>query len=113
MNIIVVTGLLSASDSDVLNNTRLQTVPMGGMLTFEFQTSAFTAADQGAISLQMPNGDTPMNNQPIPAGVTSGSLNLNDKTQISQIVAQGGHTVFGVAITGTCDLVYRVTYTPA
>lgn len=112
-NPIILSGILSASSGDILNDTRLQTVPAGGVMTLEFQASAQDASNSGAVSVQLPNGDTPMNTVPIPAGATSGALNANDKTQASFIVSQGGHVTISYTETGTVVLAYRVTYTPA
>jgi hypothetical protein len=110
---IVLSSIESASNSDILQGTRLQTVPQGGYLTFELQTTVNDATNFMNISIQMPNGDTPMNGVRVPEGATGYALNNNDKTQITLPVAQGGHTVFSCEETGSTNLVWRVTYTPA
>ena len=110
MEMIVESGLIEASNSDVLNGTRLQTAPSNGNLAIELQASTFTSTDQAAISIQLPNGDTPLNSVPVPAGVGTGSLNLNDKTVVAVPIAQGGHIVIGVTVTGTVALTYRIVF---
>jgi hypothetical protein len=110
---IVLSNTERASNSDILQGTRLQTVPQGGYLTFELQSSANDLTDNFTVSVQMPNGDTPLNEVYVVAGVTTGALNNNDKMQITLPVAQGGHTVFSCTETGTAQLTWRVTYTPA
>jgi hypothetical protein len=110
---IVLSDIEAASNVDILQGTRLQTVPQGGYLTFELQASLNDATAFMAISVQMPNGDTPLNDVRVPAGVTTGGLNNNDKMQITLPVAQGGHTVFSATKTGSGQLTWRVTYTPA
>ena len=110
---IVLSSTEGASNTDILQGTRLQTVPAGGFLTFEMQALDNTATDFHSVSIQMPNGDTPLNDVRVPAGVTNGALNNNDKMQITLPVAQGGHTVFSCAETGDASLTWRVTYTPA
>jgi hypothetical protein len=110
---IVLSSIELATNSDILQGTRLQTVPQGGYLTFELQSSVNSDTDFVAVSIQMPNGDTPLNGVRVPAGVTNFGLNNNDKTQITLPVAQGGHTVFSVEETGVAALAWRVTYTPA
>lgn len=112
---IVVSGILSASNTDVLQGTRLQTVPRGGFLTFEIQADLNDATNNYTASIQMPNGDTPMNAVSIPGTtpVDVGILDDRQKLQITVPVQQGGHTVFSVTESGTAVLFYRVTYSPA
>ena len=110
---IVLSSIEVATNTDILQGTRLQTVPQGGYLTFEVQASANDASNFYSVSTQMPNGDTPMNEVRVPGGVTQGAINNNDKLQITLPVAQGGHTVFSCVETGTAQLTWRVTYTPA
>jgi len=111
--VIVLSDIESATNTDILQGTRLQTVPQGGFLTFELQSSVSDASNSMAVSVQMPNGDTPMNSVRIPAGASSDAINDNDKTMITLPIAQGGHTVFSVTETGTAVLNWRVTYSPA
>jgi len=110
---IVLSSRETASNADILQGTRLQTVPMGGYLTFELQSNVNQLANNIAVSVQMPNGDTPLNDVSVSAGVTDGALNNNDKMQITLPVAQGGHVVFSCTETGSAQLTWRVTYTPA
>ena len=111
--VIVLSDIETATNSDILQGTRLQTVPAGGYLTFEMQSDVNGAADFHAVSIQMPNGDTPFNGVRIPDGATSAALNNNDKTQITLPIQQGGHTVFSTQESGSAVLTWRVTYTPA
>jgi hypothetical protein len=111
--VIVLSNQEAATNSDILQGTRLQTVPAGGFLTFEMQSSANDASNNMEVSIQMPNGDTPLNGVRIPDGATSDAINDNDKTMITLPIAQGGHTVFSVTETGTAVLTWRVTYSPA
>jgi len=111
--VIVLSDIESATNSDILQGTRLQTVPQGGYLTFELQSNGNTATDFVTVSIQMPNGDTPLNGVRVPDGATDYALNNNDKTQITLPVAQGGHTVFSCDETGSSILIWRVTYSPA
>lgn len=110
---IVLSSVETETNSDILQGTRLQTVPQGGYLTFELQSNDNTPTDFFSVSIQMPNGDTPLNGVRVPEGATGYGLNNNDKTQITLPVAQGGHTVFSCEETGATQLVWRVTYTPA
>ena len=111
--VIVLSDIEVATNSDILQGTRLQTVPAGGFLTFEFQVDVNDAANYHEVSIQMPNGDTPLNAVRIPDGATGFALNANDKTMITLPIQQGGHTVLSTTETGTSNLCWRVTYTPA
>lgn len=111
--VIVLSSQENATNSDILSGTRLQTVPAGGFLTFELQSSANSSTNNHSVSIQMPNGDTPLNGVRVPAGATDGALNNNDKMMITLPIQQGGHTVFSTSESGTAELYWRVTYSPA
>ncbi len=111
--VIVLSSVVDATNTDILQGTRLQTVPAGGFLTFELQGVSTDGANFFEISIQMPNGDTPLNNVRVPRGATPYAINNNDKTMITLPIQQGGHTVFSATETGTDQLTWRVTYTPA
>ena len=115
MGPIIISGLEDATNADILQGTRLQTVPAGGVLTFELQGAANTAAANFAVSIQMPNGDTPLNNVRVP-GSNPGLTGVIDERQnltVSFPIMQGGHCVFSATETGATTLAWRVTYTPA
>lgn len=112
--IIILSGQEAASNADILQGTRLQTVPQGGFLTFELQASDNDATNNIAASIQLPSGDTPLESVRISGGGgVPGILNDDDKLQASFQVAQGGHTVFSCTETGDTELTWRITYTPA
>ena len=111
--IITLSDVLSADNTDILQGTRLQTVPQGGFLTFELLADANDASNYFTTSIQMPNGDTPLNAVRVPRGDNAGELDERKKLMITLPVAQGGHTVFSADETGTAVLTWRVTYTPA
>ena len=116
MGPIILSGQEDATNADILQGTRLQTVPAGGVLTFELQASDNVATANYAVSIQMPNGDTPMNGTRIPSGNTAGLAGVIDERTnltVSFPITQGGHCVFSCTETGTTELTWRVTYTPA
>jgi hypothetical protein len=115
MGPIVLSSSEIASNTDILQGTRLQTVPAGGILTFELQALNNTPTANFAVSIQMPNGDTPLNNTVIPAsgrGV-AGVIDERENLTVSFPISQGGHCVFSCVETGSNQLSWRVTYTPA
>lgn len=112
---IIITGQESASNTDILQGTRLQTVPAGGVLTFMVAATASDGTNNHSISLQLPSGGTPMNNVLVPIGDAGGTAGLmDDRTfmMASFTVQQGGHAVFGTSLIGAATLTWRVVYTP-
>lgn len=113
---IILSSQESASNTDILQGTRLQTVPAGGYLTFELQASDNDATNNFTASIQLPGGDTPLESVRIPCGNSTGLAGvLDDRTKLMVTfpVAQGGHTVFSTTETGDAELTWRITYTPA
>lgn len=114
--IIILSGQEAATNADILQGTRLQTVPANGALTFELQASDNDGTNNGVVSLQMPGGNTPMNGTRIPCGNATGLAGVIDERtdlQASFPIGQGGHPVFSWTETGDTELTWRVTYTPA
>ena len=112
---IVLSALVTATTADLLQGTRLQTVPAGGFLTFELESSTADATNNFTVSIQMPNGDTPLNGVMIPgnAQARAGVLDDREKLMITLPIAQGGHPVVSFTETGSATVLYRITYTPA
>lgn len=115
MGPIILSSVENATNADILQGTRLQTVPAGGVLTFELQAANNTAADNFTVSVQMPNGDTPLNNVRVPSSnpVLEGVIDERQNLTVSFPIMQGGHCVFSCTETGAAFLAWRVTYTPA
>lgn len=115
MGPIIISSIEEASNSDILQGTRLQTVPAGGVLTFELQSNLNLSTANYAVSVQMPNGDTPLNSVRVPASnpAASGVIDERQNLTVSFPISQGGHCVFSCAETGAAVLAWRVTYTPA
>ena len=116
MGPIILSSMESSSNADILQGTRLQTVPAGGVLTFELQASLNDPTHNYTVSVQMPNGDTPMNNTRVPgtAPTDAGIIDERQNLTVSFPIQQGGHCVFSCIENGTsADLAWRVTYTPA
>ena len=115
MGPIILSGVEGATNADILQGTRLQTVPAGGVLTFELQGQLNQAANNFVVSVQMPNGDTPLNSVRVPGcnPALEGVIDERQNLTVSFPIMQGGHCVFSATETGNCNLAWRVTYTPA
>lgn len=115
MGPIILSGVESAPNADILQGTRLQTVPAGGVLTFELQADANTSTNNYTVAVQMPNGDTPLNNVRVPSSnpALEGVIDERQNLTVSFPIMQGGHCVFSCSESGAASLAWRVTYTPA
>jgi hypothetical protein len=115
MGPIILSSLETGSNADILQGTRLQTVPAGGVLTFELQSQFNDSTNNYTVSVQMPNGDTPLNNVRVPGcnPALAGVIDERQNLTVSFPIMQGGHCVFSCTETGASQLSWRVTYTPA
>lgn len=113
--VIIVSGQEAASNTDILQGTRLQTVPSNGSLRFEMQASDNDGTNRYVASVQLPNGNTPMNATRVPCGNSTGLAGvLDERTALiaTFAVGQGGHSVFSVVETGDAEVTWRVTFRP-
>ena len=115
MGIIVVAGQEAASNTDILQGTRLQTAPEDGIVTFEIQAADNVAANRYVASIQLPSGETPLNDVQVPSGTVAGLAGVLDSREnltFSSPIMKGGHVVFSCALTGATEMTWRVTYSP-
>ena len=115
MGPIIISGTETTTNSDILQGTRLQTVPAGGVLTFEMQGQVASTVNKYTVSVQMPNGDTPLNSVLVPAcnPALDGVIDERQNLTVSFPIMQGGHCVFSCTEVGSTTFTWRVTYTPA
>lgn len=112
---IILSAQEAASNPDILQGTRLQSVPSNGYLFFEMQTSDNVAANNYVASIQLPNGDTPMNGTLVPCGAAVGLAGIIDDREALRVrfrIGQGGHCVFSCVETGDTELTWRITFQP-
>ncbi len=114
--IIVESGLEAATNTDILQGTRLQTVPTMGTMLFLLAASDNNATDNYTVSIQLPDGRTPLNGVLIPQGQLTagvvGILQSDFMLAYEARVNQGGHTVFSCTETGDSELFWRIIYSP-
>ena len=112
MIVIIVTGLEAATAADVLQGTRLQTVPRNGILLFEMQAADNVAANSFAAAVQLPDGTTPFTGMLVPGGRTAGLAGVFDVGlfRASFGIQQGGHCVLTFTETGDTEVFWRVTF---
>lgn len=113
MIIITVTGFEAATNADVLQGTRLQTVPSNGILAIEMQAADNVAANSYATSLELPDGSVPFNGMLVPGGATAGLAgNIDSRLAYRATfkIGQGGHSVLSFTETGDTEVFWRVTF---
>lgn len=113
--VIILSGQEAATNTDILQGTRLQSIPANGQLTFELQASDNVAANNYTVSIQLPGNDSPLTNVLVPGGATAGLAGVIDERldlQATFGITQGGHCVFSCVETGDAEMSWRVTFTP-
>ncbi len=115
---IYLTGIETASNTDILNNTRLSSIPYSrGVLTVQMQANLANATNQYTCTIQLPDGTVPVDTQVVPCGqpveeVLGGVLNDIYLTQWTFPAPQGGHFTISVAETGAAILTWRIVLRP-
>lgn len=96
-------GIITADDLDVLNGTRLNAIPYNGQLTLEFCCNANDGTNGWTVTVQLPNGDVPVDTQVVTANgdAAGGVLDSNTLTRMSFRAGQGGHFTIAFQETGT------------
>lgn len=114
--IIILSGFEAATNTDILQGTRLQSLPSNGMITFEVQAADNVAANHYTMSVQLPGNDSPLTDVLVPGTATAGLGGIIDERldlQASFPITQGGHCVFSCIETGDTEMTWRVTFTPS
>lgn len=116
--VIVLSEIETGTVADILQGTRLQTVPMRGRMTFFMSASDNNLTDNYTASIQLPDGRTPMTAGAVlvPQGqLTAGTVGIMDDRLMlayEAVINQGGHVVFGCTETGDSEFFWRIVYRP-
>lgn len=110
MDMIMVSGLLTATNADVLQGGRLTTMPSKGFVLIEALATTNDGTNGFTETVQLPDNSTPLNDTQIPAGTTAGSLDDREALRVQFAVDGGGHVTLGFTESGTSVLAYRVTF---
>lgn len=104
---------LAASDTDILAApSRLSSIPYSGLLTLEIQADVCDASNYFSLTVQLPNGDVPLDSVIVPEGRNAGSMNSEDKYVLQFPVSVGGHVTVSMVETGTTTALVRATLNP-
>ncbi len=103
-----------ATNLDVLSVGRLNSIPYNGSLTLRFLADLGTAAAQYALTIQLPNGEVPVDAQVVPAS-SSGADMVMDERELLQFTfnaGQGGHFIVSLTETGTAVCCFQAILRP-
>ena len=112
---IILSGQEAATNTDILQGTRLQSAPSNGTLTFELQASDNDATNNMTVTIQLPGGGNPLTAVRVPCGNSTGLAGvIDERTNLTATfpIQQGGHCVFSCTETADTELTWRVTFTP-
>lgn len=107
---ITITGREAASNTDVMANTRLLTVPVG-RIKVEICANANDATNNFTCSLTLPGGAAPWLDIQVPGSNPALTGVLDDRQMLAGIfdITEEGHVVLSVTESGTALLDWRIT----
>jgi len=114
MNPIILVGQEDGTNTDILNGTRLATAPYNGIMTFKIESNLNIAATNYTISISLPGGDVPIDNQLVPCsgGNLAGILDDREALIVSFAIQQGGQVLFSCVETGVTIMTWLVRFAP-
>lgn len=101
---IMIMGNEAASNTNLLAGTRLETIPAGaGSLHFRCSADLNVAANNWALTIELPLGTIPVDGQRVPANGdgTAGVLDERTLLQWTWPAIPGGRFILSVVETGT------------
>lgn len=107
-------AVVAATSTDVLNGTRLNAIPYNGTLIVDVQASLADATNNYALTIQLPNGDVPVDSQIVPANnpALGGVLDERTLLRFSFRATQGGHFTISLTESGTAIAIWRAVLKP-
>lgn len=107
-------GIEAATNTDILSGTRLNAIPFRGILTFDVLCQLNDATNSFAVTIQLPNGDVPVDAQRVPAS-NPALAGVLDERMLARFVfpaTQGGHFNISLTETGTAVCTWRAVLSP-
>lgn len=104
MTDIMVTGLEAATNTNLLANSRLETIPAGtSFLHFRCSANLLDASNQFSMTIELPNGLIPLDGQLVPANGDGATGVLDERTllQWTWPAVIGGRYIISIVETGT------------
>ncbi len=113
---IYLRSTIVATNSDLLNNTRLSSIPYNGQLVIQVMANLGNATNNFAITIQLPNGEVPVDSQQVAAGLEAdalgGQLDERYLDMFTFSAPQGGHFTIALTETGTAICTVRTVLRP-
>lgn len=108
MTPIFESSLISATNTDVLSVGRLNAIPYNGILTLMFLADLGDVTNNYDLTLQLPNGDVPVDIQKVYASGSGldGVLDDREVMKFSYRATQGGHFVVSLTENGTATCMF-------
>lgn len=105
---IVISNQISATNTDILSNTVLNTIPWRGKMTFQMSSSAATVGTSSMLCGLAYGQNTPFTAVLVPVD-TIGKLDSRQWLSFTfGLVDTGAHIVFSLTEEGTAVVTYRV-----
>jgi len=105
-----------ATVADLLTGTRLSSIPHNGQLIVQAMANLGNATNNYFITIQLPNGEVPVDSQQVAAGqegdALGGQLDERYLDMWSFPAPQGGHFTISLTETGTAICTTRVVLRP-
>jgi len=111
---IIESAVITATNTDILNNTRLNSIPHNGTLTFDVLADLNNATNNYTVTIQEAGGDVPIDAQPVPGANPSlgGVLDERQLFRFTMGVAQGSHVNIALTETGAAIAFWRAVLRP-
>lgn len=111
---ILESAVITATNADILNGTRLNSIPYNGVLTFDVLADLNNGTNNFVVTIQEPNGDVPIDAQPVPGANPSlgGVLDERQLFRYSFGVSQGGHVNIALTESGAAIAMWRAVLRP-
>ncbi len=107
---IIETFHVAATNTDLLSAGRLNAIPYNGILRLQFLSDLGGATNFYTLTLQLPNGDVPVDSQQVPASGSGLDMVLDERElwQLTYRATQGGHFVVSLTESGTATCAVRI-----
>lgn len=107
-------AVIVGTNTDILNGTRLGSIPYNGTLTLDFQSNLANATNNYVVTIQKPNGDVPVDGQIVLGNNPSLDGVLDERTLMRFTFAAtvGGHFTVSLTETGTAICTWRAVLRP-
>jgi len=111
---IIESGILTATNTDLMSAGRLNALPYNGQLTVQLLSDLADATNYWTLTIQKPNGDVPIDGQLVPGSNPSlaGVLDSRQYLELVFAATQGGHFTISLTEAGTAICAYRLILSP-